>query len=58
MGPGGGSFDALNRILADLSTRGNPKVLFWNYSFSGYYVHGMFKDVIFFGLGAKLLYWV
>ncbi|KAK9904625.1 hypothetical protein M0R45_000517 [Rubus argutus] len=24
-GPGGGSFDALNRILADLSTRGNPK---------------------------------
>ncbi|KAK4259382.1 hypothetical protein QN277_005720 [Acacia crassicarpa] len=25
MGPGGGSFDALNRILADLCTRGNPK---------------------------------
>ncbi|KAJ6299158.1 hypothetical protein OIU76_020180 [Salix suchowensis] len=24
-GPGGGSFDALNRILADLCTRGNPK---------------------------------
>lgn len=23
---GGGSFDALNRILADLCTRGNPKV--------------------------------
>lgn len=25
-GPGGGSFDALNRILADLCTHGNPKV--------------------------------
>ncbi|KAK9943789.1 hypothetical protein M0R45_009385 [Rubus argutus] len=25
-GPGGGSFDAPNRILADLCTRGNPKV--------------------------------
>ncbi|XP_054777757.1 serine/threonine-protein kinase TOR isoform X2 [Prosopis cineraria] len=25
IGPGGGSFDALNRILADLCTRGNPK---------------------------------
>jgi FKBP12-rapamycin complex-associated protein len=25
-GPGGGSFDALNRILADLCIRGNPKV--------------------------------
>ncbi|KAI4295808.1 hypothetical protein L6164_035812 [Bauhinia variegata] len=25
VGPGGGSFDALNRILADLCTRGNPK---------------------------------
>ncbi|EEF44132.1 fkbp-rapamycin associated protein, putative [Ricinus communis] len=24
-GPGGGSFDALNRILSDLCTRGNPK---------------------------------
>lgn len=24
-GPGGGSFDALNRVLADLCTRGNPK---------------------------------
>ncbi|KAJ9175070.1 hypothetical protein P3X46_013654 [Hevea brasiliensis] len=24
-GPGGGSFDALNRIIADLCTRGNPK---------------------------------
>jgi hypothetical protein len=25
-GAGGGSFDALTRILADLCTRGNPKV--------------------------------
>jgi hypothetical protein len=25
-GAGGGTFDALNRILADLCTRGNPKV--------------------------------
>lgn len=25
-GPSGGSFDALNRILADLCTRGSPKV--------------------------------
>lgn len=26
-GPGGGTFDAVNRILTDLCNRGNPKVI-------------------------------
>ncbi|GLT58139.1 hypothetical protein SLA2020_310590 [Shorea laevis] len=33
-GPGGGSFDALNRILADLCTRGSPKVVIFYFSSS------------------------
>ena len=40
-GPSGGSSDALNRILADLCTRGNPKV--WpssNDFYSSFFVFG------------------
>lgn len=32
-GAGGGSFDALNRILADLCTHGNPKVCYFSVYF-------------------------
>lgn len=40
-GPSGGSSDTLNRILADLCTRGNPKV--WvQENFSSFFIYLFF----------------